>query len=1116
LKFEVTAGKTYYFYLDGSKVCVYNITIEAGEPDVDWSTVAAPVLGTPEVNGSKISVPYTAVIGDNGGEQISVEMYSGETLVDTQISKAAGTAGTVEFTPESTGDYTFKAVLTRDKQTDKASNTVSTSFVLPLTKPTIDTITSKGKGKVEVVFASVKEAESYEVLYSTDGSNYVTGATTTDTTVVFTVPSTDVEYSFKVVAKRGDETKESDVQKETVVDELQATWTFSAFGQGVSTSSKECGFSGSAKEGSVTVWDLNSKGKIVPASTDGLSFYYTAIPSSLNFTLTAKVTVDSWTYTNGQEGFGLMAADRVGTNGDSSVFWNNSYMASVTKVEYYADETTKEVTVDTITQGVTASAPTGSAKITKKLGVGSQEKTGVTKDNLAKLVANDTDTVNNEFKSSMTTLEYSGVSGNIVGNATNDTENKVDDKTTFIMTIQRNNTGYFVSYTDTTTGETVTKKYYDTTALDQLDSENVYVGFFASRSVQATFSDISLTTIDPSLDAAAEERPVTTVVPSYKVTSSSVSNSEDYKLKYIANSDGHVVITAKDGTVVADEDVEANKVYTYDVKLTTGENKYNVVATPVEGYRPSEYEVLENYDEVTFSHTVTYNSFTGDVIYVGPEATSSGKGTYEDPIDVYTAVKFAKAGQRIVVLSGTYNLESTLTIQPGIDGTKDAPIIMVAASSITGNSDVDKKVAAENTTRPVFDFGGLCEGFVIAGDYWYIQGIDVTNSANSKDGMRLSGSHCTIDNVNAYHNGNTGLQVSRYASTDEREEWPSYNLILNCTSYGNADKGYEDADGFAAKLTVGNGNVFDGCVAYNNADDGWDLFAKVETGSIGVVTIRNCVAYANGYLEDGTNAGNGNGFKMGGSSLSGYHVLQNSVAFDNKAKGIDSNSCPDNQVYYSTSFNNGGSNVALYTNDSANTDFLAQGILSYRTQYTDVSETFKLKGTQDTTKVYQSSNYFWNASATATYNSDLEASVEVFADAVTGSHNSNGAVVNADFVSVDTHMNYETHVYSEAPITRNADGTIDMKNTLVVSEAGQALGAGAGSTAAAEYMASKGLTTSSSSAQISLEGLTTTSGLVWHKTTDTGDSANVMMYVILLLAAASAFAVVLAKKKKNA
>ena len=63
-------------------------------------------------------------------------------------------------------------------------------------------------------------------------------------------------------------------------------------------------------------------------------------------------------------------------------------------------------------------------------------------------------------------------------------------------------------------------------------------------------------------------------------------------------------------------------------------------------------------------------------------------------------------------------------------------------------------------------------------------------------------------------------------------------LILNCTSYLNADKGYEDADGFAAKLTVGNNVVFDGCISYYNADDGWDLFAKVETGSIGMVTVN--------------------------------------------------------------------------------------------------------------------------------------------------------------------------------------------------------------------------------------------------------------------------------------
>ena len=77
--------------------------------------------------------------------------------------------------------------------------------------------------------------------------------------------------------------------------------------------------------------------------------------------------------------------------------------------------------------------------------------------------------------------------------------------------------------------------------------------------------------------------------------------------------------------------------------------------------------------------------------------------------------------------------------------------------------------------------------------------------------------------------------------------------------------------------------------------------------------IKNSVAYANGYLEDGTDAGNGNGFKMGGDSLSGYHKLIDSVAYDNKSKGIDSNSCPDIQVTNCTTFNNEKSTLMTLT-----------------------------------------------------------------------------------------------------------------------------------------------------------------------------------------------------------
>ena len=91
----------------------------------------------------------------------------------------------------------------------------------------------------------------------------------------------------------------------------------------------------------------------------------------MNFTFTATATIDSWTFTNGQEGFGIMAADRVGVNGDSSVFWNNSYMASGTKVEYFYDTEKGEATEDDT-----------KAKITMKDGLGAQQKVGVTKENL--------------------------------------------------------------------------------------------------------------------------------------------------------------------------------------------------------------------------------------------------------------------------------------------------------------------------------------------------------------------------------------------------------------------------------------------------------------------------------------------------------------------------------------------------------------------------------------------------------------------------------------------------------------------------------------------------------------------------------------------------------------
>ena len=563
-----------------------------------WEDVAAPAIGEITAADGKITVPFTMVIGYDGADSVSVDMKNAAgTVVATENYAKDAAEGVVTFTPAASGDYTFTITAARKDEADKTGTDKEfKGFELPLAKPSFQSATSQGGGKVSLVWDEVTEASSYEVSYSENGTDFTQPVSVTGTEYVVSGLTVGKEYTFKLTAVRVLPAAVSEAATITAkaTAEAQQVWAFSAFGQGVSSDEKNAGYEGSANDGKVTLWNLNSKGKIVPASTDGLSFYYTAIPSNMNFTLSATVTVDEWTLTNGQEGFGLMAADRVGKNGDSSVFWNNSYMASVTKVEYYVNAD-GSMALDTIKQGGTT-APEGSVKATMKLGIGSQEKTGVTKANLSKLEANDTATVNNEFSSKMTTLESSGVTGNLIGNATKDVTGTVENpQTTFKMSIQKNNTGYFVSYTNEA-GETVTKKYYDTKALEQLDEDNVYVGFFASRTAKITVTDINLTTVSPENDVAKEEQPVTTVAPSYKVTSATVSNSENYKLSYVANADGHVVVTAADGTVIADEDVTAGQKYVWETTLTLGENTFTVTMTPVEGYRPSEFEVLDSYE----------------------------------------------------------------------------------------------------------------------------------------------------------------------------------------------------------------------------------------------------------------------------------------------------------------------------------------------------------------------------------------------------------------------------------------------------------------------------------------------------------------------------------------
>ena len=999
---SVDAAGTYFLGVpDGSNYLFkLEVTETSGGPievtRKNWSEVAAPVITAATDDGEgNMNVTVSASIGLNGGDELFVTMYDEQgNEVTTRRSIAEKEEHSLLFTPENSGNYTFKATLVRADEQPKVNEADITAFFkLVLTDPIIISATSKGNGSMELVWVGVKEATTYEIY----AGEMLMG--TTDATI-YTVEGLIVgqDYDFTIAAIRGDDKTVSAPVNATATQNAQQTWGFTAYGP--STNLTNNGYVGSLNEdGSVTVFSEGNKGKIQPKGMDGLAFYYTAVPTSLNFTLRAKVTVDRWENSNGQEAFGMMVADRLGTSGDGIGIWNNAYMAMAGKIEYKYDGSDDSISIyDTSHDGGT--------KITMKMGLGVLAKTGITQQNLSFFEAGDTTTINRDLLSLTTPLEWSAAEWgkeagtyNIIGNYASAPGGDIEMEmmTSFILEIQKNNTGYFVSYYDEAGNLLHCQKYYDTEALSQLDTEFVYAGFFASRNARATFSDVVFSTIDPKDDAPAEEKPVTKIEPSISFATDPISNSLDYKMMIDANVSGTAKVTVAGNTVLENVQITANqRAYLQFSLAAYGKNRVQVIFTPDPDQDLGPDTVLTSTKDVTETLEIIANkgNYHSKVIYVSPDGLPTGNGTKEHPYDIYTAVDNVVAGQSIVLMEGTYKMTASLRIKRGFDGSENSYIGMIADP--------------EAKTRPVIDFQGLYSGITHGGNYWYFYGFDVTRTIDGQKGFQISGSYNIVDQINTYYNGNTGLQISRYTGKDLMPDWPAHNLILNCSSYCNYDKGFEDADGFAAKLTIGEGNIFDGCLSYNNADDGWDLYAKVETGPIGAVTIRNSVAHSNGWVPGVEGEGNGNGFKMGGDSLSGKHVLENSYAFWNRAKGIDSNSCPDIIVINSVSYNNGSYNVAFYTNNAANTDYSATGILSFKDStnpHADgmMGENLKPKGTQETGKYMGNSNYYWNGSASV---------------------NAAGAELTADmFVSLQFNG-----------ITRNEDGSLNLNGFLQTNE----------------------------------------------------------------------------------
>lgn len=294
-------------------------------------------------------------------------------------------------------------------------------------------------------------------------------------------------------------------------------------------------------------------------------------------------------------------------------------------------------------------------------------------------------------------------------------------------------------------------------------------------------------------------------------------------------------------------------------------------------------------------------------LYVSPDAKNfDAKGTKDDPMIIQYAIRNSKPNSTIYLLDGIYKWGDTIMLS---DATED----YLATCKEQG-----KTLRPLNKGKVKIDFSSMAwasanRGIQVNSDYWTIRDLEVMGSGDN--GIYIGGNYNVIENCVTHDCGDTGIQLGRSSSgLDTIDEWPSYNLIKNCTSFDNHDPLGEDSDGFACKLTTGVGNVFDGCIAYNNVDDGWDLYTKGDSGEIGPVTLINCIAFNNGVTSGrytngkpyGTPNSDGNGFKLGGETIAVPHKVVNCIAFNNLASGFTDNSNPG-PLYLEncTSYNNG-------------------------------------------------------------------------------------------------------------------------------------------------------------------------------------------------------------------
>ncbi len=371
------------------------------------------------------------------------------------------------------------------------------------------------------------------------------------------------------------------------------------------------------------------------------------------------------------------------------------------------------------------------------------------------------------------------------------------------------------------------------------DKAHYYVGFFASRNAKITVSEASLTTSKARTVPSAPWQPKALPLV-VQIASPAQSIGDAYTVQARANIDGLFSVRLNEVVIGNEKPVKAGEMYTLPTTLGA-DNLFSLTFTPTSGEATA--PVTQNFKVDRVAGT------TSPALFVAADGKSDGEGTSASPLDLPTAIALLSPGGTIHLQAGNY-------------ARTDIPV------TASGLRDKLKTLQAEGKV--------VIHGLLLDASYWHIKGIEVTNKS-----LRIQGSYNVIEDVVAFHNDDTGIQIS---SPEEvgRALWASHNRVIDSESWGNEDPGKINADGFAVKMRVGEGNRLERCYSHDNIDDGFDLFNKIEDGANGVVVIENSIARNN----------TSNGFKLGGEGQPVAHQVRNSKAVGNQLDGFTDNFNP--------------------------------------------------------------------------------------------------------------------------------------------------------------------------------------------------------------------------------